>query len=557
MPDPPQPSRGRIGLLAIACVVLSYVVVMQPLGWNQTAHFALVKSLADGTPRIDRYHWETGDKSYTEGHFYTAKAPGLALFSLPWYELLKAVGGPEAAGDVADRRAPSAWSREATKLVESHSRTHAPAAQAQVAETVNRQTPLVWAVGLAAVVGPALAMLVLVRMLAGKIEAGFGTAAAVTLGLGTMVLPFSTLFFAHILSATLGFAAFAVLWRERAGPSRPTLLVAAGALAGLGVVVEYPLGLIALILAAYAVSRGPRVRRALGFGAGLVAGVAPLVAYNLWAFGSVASLSYSNVVRFPGETGHDQLGLNNTGLFGVGLPRPEAALQLLFSGRGLLVLTPVMLMGAVGGVLLYRRGHRAEALTIGAIGLAFLLYNAGYYLPFGGNSPGPRFMVAVLPFLAVPLGLSFRRFPGATTALALASVGTMLIATVGNPQLGTDHTGYWLEQLKAHHPEPTLLTALGGGTGLQALIPFVAAVGGALVLGAWASPKLRVLPVQLGFGAIAVGAWALGAIALPHVVGSAVRASDATGSPVLVLVAAGLALAGVTAAALGTRLWRA
>jgi hypothetical protein len=319
-------------------------------------------------------------------------------------------------------------------------------------------------------------------------------------------------------------------------------------------VVEYPLGLVALILAAYALSRGPRVRRALSFGTGLVAGIAPLIAYNLWAFGSVASLSYSNVVAFPGETGHDQLGLNNTGLFGVGWPRPEAALQLLFSGRGLLVLTPVMAMGVAGAVLLYRRGSRAEALTIGGIGLAFLVYNAGYYLPFGGNSPGPRFMVAALPFLAVPLALSFRRFPGATTALALASTGTMAIATVANPQLGSDHTGYWLGQVSSHHTEPTLLTALGGGTGLRALVPFVAAVVGALILGARASRKLRVPLAQLGWGAIVVGAWALAAIALPHLVGSAVRMSDARGSSVLILVAAGLALAGIAAAALGTRL---
>src|SRR6266566_3885108 len=76
-PDPPERSRRRIGFLALACVGLAYVVMMQPLGWNQTSHFTLVKSLADVTPRIDRYQWETGDKSYTAGHFYTSKAPGL------------------------------------------------------------------------------------------------------------------------------------------------------------------------------------------------------------------------------------------------------------------------------------------------------------------------------------------------------------------------------------------------------------------------------------------------------------------------------------------------
>ena len=46
--------------------------------------------------------------------------------------------------------------------------------------------------------------------------------AAVTLGAGTLLLPFSTLLFAHVLSTFLGFAAFTFLWAER--ELRPALL---------------------------------------------------------------------------------------------------------------------------------------------------------------------------------------------------------------------------------------------------------------------------------------------------------------------------------------------
>jgi hypothetical protein len=530
---------------------LAYLAMMQPLGWNQTAHFALVKSLADGVPRIDRYHWETGDKSYIDGHFYAAKAPGLALLSLPPYALLTAVGAKQAAGHLADRRAPSAWSRAAAELVRFHSRRRAPRAQARVAQAVNRETPLVWAVGLATLVAPALLMLALVRRLAERLEPGLGTAAAVALGLGTMVLPFSTLFFAHVLSATLGFSAFTLLWCERERASRSGVLVGAGALAGLSVVVEYALALIALILAAYVVSSMPRVRRLLAFGAGLALGTAPLIAYNLWAFGSVASLPYSKVVAFPGETGHDRLGLNNTGVFGVNLPRPHVALQLLFTGRGLLVLTPVLAMGAVGVVLLYRR-RRAEALTIGAVGVALLVYNAGYYLPFGGNSPGPRFLLAGLPFFAVPLSLAFRRYPGPTIALALASVATMVLATTANPQLPTDYTGHWITLLRAHRTAPTLVTALGGGAGLRALVPFLLAVGAALALAARASPALELWGTRLGVGAAAIAIWAGAAIELPGVVGSTVTSRGPVGSPLLIAVAAGAGTAGLGLAGLAS-----
>lgn len=546
-------SRRRAGLLALVCSVLAAAAMIQPLGWNQTSHFALLKAFADGTPRIDSYQRETGDKSYTEGHFYAVKAPGMALLALPWYKLLTAAGVRDAAADVADRRRPSKWSEAAGLLVRYKSRLR-PAVAARTSATVNRQTPLAWAVGLGVVAAPALLLLLLVRSLGERIEPGFGAAAAVALGLGTLILPFSTMLFSHVLAAALGFAAFALLWREREGPPRPPLLAAAGALAGLAISVEYPLILAGLVLAGYVVSREPRLRRILAFGAGAVVGALPLVAYNLWAFGSLTALSYRNAVKLPGRTGHDLLGLNTGGVFGVRLPSPGAALDLLFSGRGLLVVTPVVAMGAVGAVLLHRRGRRAEALTIGAVGLAYLVYNAGYYLPFGGNTPGPRFLVTLLPFLALPLALSFRRFPGVTIGLAASSAATMVLATIGNPQLDSDDTGQWVRLLGKADFEPTVLSAAGAGHGWLALTPVLVAAAAALALAWRATGPVELNGRQLLLGALAAAAWALLAIVLPLAVGSSVSGNQTEGSVSLVLIALGFALLCLAGATFGARL---
>ena len=75
-------------------------------------------------------------------------------------------------------------------------------------------------------------------------------------------------------------------------------------------------------------------------------------------------------------------------------------------------------MGAVGTVLLYRRGQRAEALTIAGIALCYLGYNSGYYLPFGGGVAGPALPDHDAAVPGVPDRARLKRFPGPTLALA-------------------------------------------------------------------------------------------------------------------------------------------
>ena len=45
-------------------------------------------------------------------------------------------------------------------------------------------------------------------------------------------MTFAAEYFSHVIAATLGFAAFALLFREREGPPRLALVGAAGLLAG-------------------------------------------------------------------------------------------------------------------------------------------------------------------------------------------------------------------------------------------------------------------------------------------------------------------------------------
>jgi len=396
----PLRSRKRLALAAILLVGLSYGTLIQSFSWNQTSHYDLIRALDNDRTTIDAHQANTGDKVLYSGHYYSARAPGLALFALPFYDTLNLLGA-------------DSWARSS---------------RAQ-----RNDDEMIYFVGLWANVLPGLLLLLLCWRVAERIEPGFGVAAAVTLGLGTMVLPLSTLLFSHVFAACLGFAAFALMLRERDGPPRPLLLLLAGVAMGYAVASEYPLFFAGAVLGLYLLSRRDTLHvrgvatRAGAYIAGGIVGIVPLLFYNHYAFHSWTHLAYAYVPR------------QHKGFFGIEAPSLKVFATLLFDSRGLLTLSPVLLMSAYGLVLLYRRGRRAEALTIAAICVCYLGYNSGYYLPFGGGFMGPRFLTTVLPFLALPLALAFKRLPAPTVALAAVSIVTTVVATITHPLVGYEN----------------------------------------------------------------------------------------------------------------------
>ena len=84
--------------LALLALAVAFAWPMQVNGYNQNAHYALVRALAlYGTPYIDKTRGQigqvsTGDVATYKGHVYAAKAPGLALVSVPAFLVLDAVG---------------------------------------------------------------------------------------------------------------------------------------------------------------------------------------------------------------------------------------------------------------------------------------------------------------------------------------------------------------------------------------------------------------------------------------------------------------------------------
>jgi hypothetical protein len=534
---------GRAGVAAIVALGVAWGLLMHSMGWAQSSVYAQVRALADGRSEIDRWHWETEDKAWVDGHFYSVKAPGLAAFTLPAYLGLDAVGAQGIARDGAINARHTEYPRwtlaagTAPPYPEfgySTSRAH------RTWDRIEAGAPMIWALTLFGAVVPAVLLLLLVRWVADRIEPGYGTAAAITLGLGTIVMTFASEYMSHVIAAGLGFAAFALLFREREGPERMWLVGVAGGLVGLGVSFEYPLGLVGVVLFLYAVARQRLLARAAVYAAGAIAGAIPALAYNLWSLGSPFRFAYADAVVTPGTTGHAELGLNDAGFFGITFPRPESAFDLLVASRGLLTLTPVIAMAVVGVFLMHRQGGRVtEARVIGAVAAVYFVYNAGYWLTFGGGTPGPRFLIPALPFLAVGLATAYRRLPALTLSLAIPSALFMLAGALTFPLIGDNGTWIWVERLRLGSLENTLLTALGVGDAWLAALPVLLAVLAAIALAVVATPRARIGDVRPAIAAVL--GWAIVAFVGPTAAGDPITPLDGGRETVKLIAVAAVA----------------
>lgn len=450
---------SRRTLIVVLLVAIAGAWLIQPPGANQSSHYVSIQSLASGHRNVDLLSRDAIDLAWTDGHYHAAKSPGLDLLLAPVTVAFRE------AGVKFNNAPPRTWLETETPAVAATARD-------------------VWLLTLFGALLPAIILMLLVSVEAERLRPGTGPIAALMIGAGSLMLPFSTVLFSHALSATLGFAGFTVLARTgRDASPRYRRMAVAGLLLGFAVVTEYPLALLALVSFVFVATQPDRLRKLLALSAGSVAGVLPLPIYAWWAYGDPLHSTYAGAVLEAGTSGHDVLGANGDGFFGITTPDFHALLELLFSGRGLFVVTPIAAVGIVGLVELARRGQRAYAFAGLATFAAFLAYDCAYWTPFGGAAPGPRFLVPVLPFLTIGAAVAWGSMRRVVAPLLIASVVTLTVQTSTGPLLVVTTTSVWWYRFRHGQFVATLGDATGTWQGGTSIAVFIAAIAAALFVG--------------------------------------------------------------------------
>ncbi|MDY6765843.1 MAG: hypothetical protein SVW77_00590 [Candidatus Nanohaloarchaea archaeon] len=424
----------------------------------------------DGTVDISAYANNTGDKVHYRNHTYSDKAPGASFLAVPIYApfaLLEGAG----MGSPPDRQ-PVAVADVYT-FTPMHPALLYP--DTPPVEILLRYLSIL----LLSIVPTGIVLVLIHRLLR---EEGFSrrvsTATALIFGFATILLFHSTVFLGDALAMAFGFSAFHLLMKEDSSRNRTVL---AGFLGGMAVTTEYYAAIVPALLGGYLLAR--ERDRVTAFAAGGVLGVLPLLVYNLVTTGNpfIPVIAYQQLYGASVQSQTLSLCSSCLPTFLGWTPTPQFLLPnllrlLFYPSRGLFFYSPVLLLAVPGIVLLYRR-NRDMAVLIGGIVGMFLAFNAGWLFWFGGPSLGPRYLVPMLPFLALPFAEGLRRATARKRWMALVVV--LLIPSIYIAFLGfngvqitptatyenaittaTDSTTEWTPRQKQRYTDTVFSTAL-------------------------------------------------------------------------------------------------
>jgi hypothetical protein len=345
-------------------------------GWNQNATFDLTRAIVERhTFAIDAYAGNTGDVSRFGGHLYANKAPGLSFLAAIPYALLRAV-------ESGDPSQPFLL-------------------------TLNVYLCSLFVIALPAALIPAL----LYRFARLRdIDARWAALVALTIALGTQLLPYGTVLMIAVPSAMLLLFA---------------LTSPRDALAGLALGVATSMNyLCGPAIIAFALLR----KRRVPFVIAAAIPLAIVAIYQRIAFGSFVRTSIATM---------DERFVNRRALFGIiELPSLEAAWGITFSPyRGLFFFAPILLLSLAGAWLWFRRNERrGELAAIAFVALVFFAFNVTFNGWEGGFGIGARYLVPLIPLLGIAMLELRGRFATLFVVLALVSFGINFTAAAVDPQ---------------------------------------------------------------------------------------------------------------------------
>jgi hypothetical protein len=385
-------------VIVFLIVFIFYGFFIKHGDWNINSRLGLVKAVVEEHRlAIDSYHtgeFETEDKAFVNGHYYSDKAIGASALGIVLYwPIYQLTGG------------------------------------------ISSYSTFVMLITLLTISIPAalLAPILYKTVLSYTKDRWFSLLVALSISLGTAIFPYAGAFYGHSLSALAAFSAFSLWMDVNHFDAKITIgrSFLSGLLIGLLVLTEYPTAIIAIFLIGYIIHVAWSKKSLFNWnffvpfalGGGMI--LALLLVYNKISFGSPFTTGYSLDSFEKFQAAFDK------GFMGFEWPRLTTLFFMTFHpSQGVFFQSPILLF-AVGGIgwSLQKKNLRAEIITALAIILVFFIAFSGVRLWWGGDAFSTRYMIPVFPFFTLFLLEIPKKIRPIFWAPGIISIFQMLIAS--------------------------------------------------------------------------------------------------------------------------------
>jgi len=402
--------RNEIRISALLFVVCTFFLSFGPgrtQGARVMAHAHAL--LYEGRNAIDTGHWNTVDKVYYRGHYFTCAAPGMGYLAVPILAVFDGLYSliPEKVTRKANERMRRQLEQQCQSLIAEGYLSFDPA--------VNRLDLLgfhaaIWFFEVFIVCFMAAAAVVFYRvLLLFEVQAGLACQAALLLGLGTILFFYARIPYALVPTALSLLVAFHLITLVRKQPNssatvQATRLLAAGLALGIAVALEYIQIIGAGLLFLYAWNRVGLRRVAWVALGGLPLGLL-IMLYHYNAFDDPFAFPYRYAIPILAGPPDQQL-------LKIDHPTWERIIAAAIGlRRGFFIYNPVLLVLVLlmaKDAFVVKRHVPESVLGLGLL-VSYLLFQASSPLAYITWGIGPRYATTMVPFLM--LGVVYLKTP--------------------------------------------------------------------------------------------------------------------------------------------------
>lgn len=430
-------------LRILISLIIVYSLFVHWIGWNENTRLDLVRAIAEeGRLSIDTYHKNTGDRLKIGGSYYSDKAPGTSIVSVPAYLAVKPLAG--LAGSFLGAHEPGG---ETIEYSVSDAVFHEP-----VDPGFMVLTAMIALTIFASSIPSAFSAIIFRRILLEYSSEDKADLITVVFALGTVVFQYSIVYMGYSLAVFFMLAGWLRLVKEESGRGN---YFSPGILLGLSCLFEY--SMIALMPGFIAYKIMVRKKGYRKLITGMLVGLTPLIIYQFMLSGAgIPYLGLDPQVReVPGV--EDCSGGKSLSVQAATCParHPDRLIQLLlkilaYPYRGLLFYSPALILAFLGAAKMKKENPKALALCVSAITpliifIAWLGACTESAPWWGGSFFGPRLLSPLTAFFCLPLAYLGKKHLKALFVLTAISV-LINIAGLQNPENMISEDGVLIKQ---------------------------------------------------------------------------------------------------------------